>query len=104
MLYHAFLGLKQEDTPMISEHIEVNYETRLASPLQDIYSEVYECEFTNAHRENKWRLISHTFLSLQQIDVMAKKGIHPHRHTNTATQESCNEIRLSIHQIRHTSA
>jgi len=35
---------------------------------------------------------------------MAKKDILPHKHTYTATQESCNEIRLSIHQIRHTSA
>jgi len=47
------LGLKQADTPVISEHIKVNYETRLASSRQDIYSEVYECEITNAHRENK---------------------------------------------------
>ena len=46
-------GLKQVGTPMISEHIKVNYETRLASSHQDIYSEVYECEITNANRGNK---------------------------------------------------
>jgi hypothetical protein len=49
----SILGLKQSDKPMISEHIEVYYETRLASSQQDIYSGVYECEITNAHRENK---------------------------------------------------
>jgi len=47
------LDLKQADTPMISEHIDVYYETRLASSQQDIYSEVYECEIMNAQHENK---------------------------------------------------
>ena len=55
------LGLKQADTSMISERMEVYYETRLASSHQVIYSEVYVCEITNAHRENKLRLISSHF-------------------------------------------
>jgi hypothetical protein len=59
--------------------------------------------FVTAHtlREEIAFFFSHfRTLNLQQTDVIAKLETRPHSYNPT---ESCNELRLSFHQIKHTS-